>query len=357
MRVRTRNRTWRLPRAGQVFILMSLIVLLAAWNSGMNLLYLLVGGLVSFLVLSIFFSARNLRGLTVVCEAPSAVHRGEHVGIMVRVENHKAVLPTISLHIELAENPGQSVGYLVKLPARKAGVVRISAQFPRRGVFSPPPVDLVTTFPFGLIETRLRVHDSGEVLVYPRVHSVRPAALDTLRGSGDVPRLVRGPGDEFFGLRDYVPGDDLRHVAWRISARADELVVKEMAHETSRYVLFIFDARERQGLPDFEERFEEAIELVASLGVTLLSRQFRVGLLTAGGHLPEDEGKAQVTRLLETLARLEPEPLSMLDPFSQVALLDDSRRVIQIFVSPDPAEWGKRMGTGHVMRPEEVVYA
>ena len=42
----------------------------------------------------------------------------------------------------------------------------------------------------------------------------------------------------------------------------------------------------------------------------------------------------------------------MLDPFSQVALLDDSRRGIQIFVSPDPADWGKRLGTGHVMRPE-----
>jgi len=340
-----------------VFVVMTLVVLLAAWNSGMNLLYLLVAGLFTFVVLSVFFSSRNLRGLTVVCEAPTAVHRGESVGIIVRVENHKPVLPAISLHIELAEAPGRSVGYLVKLPARRAGVVRISALFPKRGVFPPPPVDLVTTFPFGLIETRLRIHEGGDVVVYPRVRAVRPAALDAARGSGDVPRLTRGMGDEFFGLRGYVPGDDLRHIAWRISARKDELVVKDMAHETSRYVLFVFDARARLGMPDFEERFEEAIELVASLGTTLLQRQFRVGLLTAGLHLPEDEGKAQATRLLDALARLEPEPETMLDPFSRVALIEETHRVIHIYVSPDPAQWGTRIGAAHVMRPAEVVHA
>ncbi len=357
MSLRLRGITWRLPRAGQGFLIMTLVMLLAAWNSGMNLLYLLAGGLISFLLLSIFFSARNLRGLEVNCEAPSAVHRGENVAVMVRVENHKPVLPTISLHIELAESPGHSVGYLVKLPARKAGVVRINALFPKRGVFPPPPVDLVTTFPFGLIETRLRVHDSAEVVVYPRVRAVRPAALDAARGSGDVPRLVRGLGDEFFGLREYVAGDDLRHVAWRISARMGELVVKEMAHETSRYVLFVFDARERYALPDFEDRFEEAIELVASLGATLLNRQYRVGLLTAGEHLPEEEGKAQAKRLLEMLARLEPEPATLLDPFSRVALLEESRRVIHLYISPDPEQWGSRIGTAHVLRPEEAVHA
>ncbi|MEA3366157.1 MAG: hypothetical protein U9Q79_11015, partial [Candidatus Hydrogenedentes bacterium] len=211
MNLRIRGISWRLPRTGQVFIIMTLVVLLAAWNSGMNLLYLIVGVLVSFLLLSVFFSARNLRGLSVLCEAPSAVHRGENVGIIVRVENHKPVLPTISLHVELAEKPGQAVGYLVKLPARKAGIMRVNALFAKRGVFPPPAIDLVTTFPFGFVETRLRVHDSGEVVVYPRVRAVRPAALDAARGSGDVPRLVRGMGDEFFSLRDYVPGDDLRY--------------------------------------------------------------------------------------------------------------------------------------------------
>jgi len=357
MNLRIRGITWHLPRAGQVFIIITLIVLLAAWNSGMNLLYLLVGALISFLLLSVFFSARNLRGLNVICEAPSAVHRGESVGITVSVENHKPFLPTISLHIELAEQPGNSVGYMVKLPPRKAGVVRINALFSKRGVFPPPPINLVTTFPFGLIDTRLRVHDSAEVVVYPRVRAVRPAALDATRRVGDLPRLARGMGDDFFSLRGYLPGDDLRHVAWRISAKTDDLVVKEMALETSRCVLFIFDARAREGLPDFEERFEEAIEMIASLGVTMLNRQFLVGLMTAGEHLPEDEGKTQATRLLETLARLEPEPATMLDPFSRVALLDESRRVIHVYISPDPGQWGERIGSAHVMRPEEVVYA
>jgi len=116
MNLRIGGIAWRLPRAGQVFVVMTLVVLLAAWNSGMNLLYLLVAGLFTFVVLSVFFSSRNLRGLTVVCEAPTAVHRGESVGIIVRVENHKPVLPAISLHIELAEAPAVLAdGYLERV--------------------------------------------------------------------------------------------------------------------------------------------------------------------------------------------------------------------------------------------------
>ena len=56
-------------------------------------------------------------------------------------------------------------------------------------------------------------------------------------GGGETPRLARGESDEYFCMRDYFPGDDLRRIAWKTSARLRKLVVREMEPSTSRNVI------------------------------------------------------------------------------------------------------------------------
>lgn len=357
MRIRSRNRQWRLRRAGQVFVLTSLLVLLAAWNTGMNLFYILVGGLGSFLLLSLFFSMWNLRGLVVVRDAPAAVYRGATLGVTVRLENRARFLSSISVHIESAARPGVPMGYVFKLPPRQAAVMRMAEEFHKRGPTPLPPIELVTSFPFGLIETRSRCEDGAEVLVYPRVFAVRSAVLDSARGAGDAPRMTRGAGDEFFSLRAYLPGDDLRHIAWRASARKDELIVKELSQETSRFVVCVFDGRRRDDMPDFERRFEDMIELIASLGVTLLNRQFGLAVITAQGFLPRGEGQAHSLKLLDMLARIQPEEPTALDPVLRISMIEDPRRAVYLYVSPDPSQWGTPLGDTRILDPRQVLHA
>jgi uncharacterized protein (DUF58 family) len=57
-------------------------------------------------------------------------------------------------------------------------------------------------------------------------------------------------------LRDYTPGDDLRRVSWRASARAGKLLVKQLARDTSRYVACVLDNRLDGTVTDFNELFE-----------------------------------------------------------------------------------------------------
>jgi uncharacterized protein (DUF58 family) len=352
-----RNERWRLCLAGYVVVLIAFLTQVAAWNTGTNLFYIIFGGLASVLIVSFALARRSLRRLTVLREAPDAVHRGASFGVTVRIENHGRILPAVSVRLEHADTPGESAGYVLAVPARKAAVLGLKARFDTRGVFRLGGMDLVSTFPFGLIEVRKRVEEGPEVVVYPRILPARTAMVERSGVTGSVTRRSHGEGDEFFSLRDYVRGDDLRHAAWRPSARLGRLLMKEFSLETSRSVQFILDSRYRPELEGFADDFEEAIEVAASLAVTLLNRQYNVSLTTPDGFVPEGRGKAQVLKLLDFFARMEPAAPEAPDPFDH-GTVADSKRAICLFVSPDRSQWGRRLSGGtHVLSPSEVVHA
>lgn len=350
--------TRRMRLSGVVFLLTSSLVLLAAWNTGTSLLYLVFGGLASFLILSALSVGWGLRRLHVSREAPEAVHRGQRFGVTVRIENHKRLLPALSLRIERGVNRGQSVGYLTKIPPRRAAVVRMTEVFDQRGVHPLPPIALVSVFPFGLMGKRMRVSDEAEIVVYPRVRSVRAALIEQLPGARAAPRIATGDGDEFFSLREYVRGDDPRRIAWRASARLATLLVKELTQEAPRFVVFVLDTYKPDDAVGFDEHFEEAIELVASLAVTLLNQQYTVALAAPTACLPEGRGKAQVVKVLNLLARLQPTE----DPYSPSVEAFAMARATEarlVFISADPRLWGQRspFGASQVIDPREVIRA
>ncbi|MBN2308610.1 MAG: DUF58 domain-containing protein [Candidatus Hydrogenedentes bacterium] len=357
MAFRNRTRRRRLTRPGQVLLLTAALVLLAAWNTGENLYYLIFAGVASFALASWLLSRWNLGRLRLVRIAPDAVHRRTWFAVSARIENPRRMLPAISVRIESTARPGRSAGYALVIPARKAAHLTMTEWFEKRGVSRLPDLEFVSSFPFGLVEARVRVSDASEVVVYPRVKAARTAIVDRAPGTRDAPRSSQRDGDEYFSLREYEPGDDLRYVAWRASARLGNLMVKEFEQETSRSVLLVLDSR-RDDLEGFEERFEEAIELVASLAVTLLNRHYSVSLLTASGGLNADEGKAQALKVLDFLARLDAAPPTADDPFSRAMGFEEARRVVYLFCSPDPARWGARLAGGaRILDPREVIHA
>ena len=211
---------------------------MAAWNTGTSLFYLVAGGLISFLAVSALTVGWGTRGVTASREAPEAVHRGEPFGVTVRIENRKRFLPSLSLRVSCWKRKLGACGYVAKIPPRRAAVVRVTGRFDRRGVQRLGPIELVSLFPFGLLEKRRRTEDGAEIVVYPRVRAVRTTVLDQLPGARFSPRRPVDDGDEFFSLREYVRGDDVRRISWRASARLGTLVVRELTRGTSRFVTF-----------------------------------------------------------------------------------------------------------------------
>ena len=344
---------------GWVFVICVNVGLLAAWNTGNNLLYVIVGGLGSFVLMSLVLASWNMRNLTVVRTSPDAVHRGEKFGVTLRIENRKLIMPAVSLRAVSTARPGESAAYIPKVPPRRAALVRATESFDKRGVYPLPPMDVATTFPFGLFTRRKRLRDNIEVVVYPRVMAVRTAVLNKLAGARQVPKFVRGDGSDFFSLRDYIPGDDIRHVSWRASARLGRLLVKELVHETSRSVVFVLDTHWRPDVDHFPERFEEAIELVASLAVTMLNQQYTVAVVTPGRALPPGEGAAYVHKVLDMLARLTPARKSHDGGFDWFSDPEGTGLASHVFVSPNPWEWGSRtaFAGARVLDPKEIIRA
>jgi uncharacterized protein (DUF58 family) len=148
----------------------------------------------------------------------------------------------------------------------------------RRGVLRVGPAGARRTDPLGFFQRQAAWSDSAELLVRPRMVSVEGL------GPGSVKDLEGTPSDQvsmsdlaFHALREYVRGDDLRHVHWRSSARAGRLYVRQY-HDTRRshVVVLVDDTRAAYADP---EDFELALQIAASVVMRVALDEFDLSLV------------------------------------------------------------------------------
>ncbi|HEY8094294.1 MAG TPA: DUF58 domain-containing protein [Acidimicrobiales bacterium] len=176
---------------------------------------------------------------------PSRLHVGESARVELAVANRgRITTPVLTLRDPVAG----TVGARVRLAPLRPGKERQAAyRLPtsRRGVLSVGPLEALCSDPLGLARRRLAVSGTVEVIVYPRVDRVSPPP-----GGREQPasvrnrQMVQAPRrDSFRGLREYLPGDDLRLVHWRSSARTGELVVRQDEQPRPRATAVVLDLR------------------------------------------------------------------------------------------------------------------
>jgi uncharacterized protein (DUF58 family) len=185
---------------------------------------------------------------------------------------------------------------------------RAAYRFPtdRRGRFEIGPLRATLTDPFGLVSSSKRVLGTEQVIVYPRVHEiVAPPDIGGLDLDRDHPAVrprVETSGD-FMTLREYAPGDDLRHVHWRSTARRGHLMMRQNETRRRAPVLVMLDVR-----PATHDRasFERAVEAVASIATALdrAGRPFEVAWST--GTTIGGAGRRHLAYIMDELAVVEP---------------------------------------------------
>jgi uncharacterized protein (DUF58 family) len=182
-----------------------------------------------------------------------------------------------------------------------------------RGLYRVGPFELTSGDPFGFLSRRILLADRATVVVYPKVVPLRRLGFPLAAGLGVAQRrrsLQEDPS-RAAGVRDYRPGDPLRRIHWKATARQGALQVRVLdpaAPPLLTLVLAVdtFDfpwARYRQDL------FELAISALASIAWRALEDGWQVGLLLNGAspvRLPAGSSPRQLTQLLEELARVEP---------------------------------------------------
>lgn len=185
---------------------------------------------------------------------------------------------------------------------------RAAYRFPtdRRGRFEIGPLRLTISDPFGLASVTRRVLGTEEVIVYPRVHEIvtppEVGGLDLDRDHPAVRPRVEPTGD-FMTLRDYAPGDDLRHVHWRSTARRGHLMMRQNETRRRAPVLLLLDVR-----PGAHDRasFERAVEACASVA-TALDRAGRPFDLVWSTGVPIGlPGRRHLPTVMDELAVVQP---------------------------------------------------
>jgi uncharacterized protein (DUF58 family) len=306
-------RKLRLTREGKYFIGITFGVGFAAINTGNNLLYLLLGMLLSLIIVSGVLSELSLRELAVARRLPPRAQVGRPHLVEVEVFNHKARVPSYAIEIEdLREGqPADKRCFFLKISPRSAQVAAYRRTPARRGRDHHVGFRVATRFPFGLFEKSREIVATGELIIYPAVDAVRlpPDAAGAYQGGDGAP--CRGGGDEVIGIRPMRDGDDARDIYWKKSTISDQMVLFERARELRRHVHFTLDTLYPGTEPSLPwlDRLEERIRDVASRGVANIRRGNSVVVRTTAGEVARAGPSTGADPLLRFLALLEPRAL------------------------------------------------
>jgi uncharacterized protein (DUF58 family) len=215
---------------------------------------------------------------------------------------------TATLALSDAFDRGRRAARFLLAPLDAGEDARAAYRFPtdKRGRFEIGPLRATLHDPFGLVSVTRRVLTSEEVIVYPRVHDISApgevGGLDLDRDHRRVRARVESSGD-FMTLREYAPGDDLRHVHWRSTARRGELMMRQNETRRRAPVLLVLDVR--PGAHD-RQSFERAVEACASIASALdrAGRPFQVAWTT--GTVVGTPGRRHLATIMDELAVVQP---------------------------------------------------
>src|SRR6185503_7025769 len=301
-------RRLKFTREGKYFLGITLGVGFAAINTGNNLLYLLLGMLLSLIVLSGIMSELSLRDLNVVRRLPTRAQVGRAHLVEIEVFNRKKRIPSYAIEVEdlRAGQPADKRCFFLKISPNSAQVAAYRRSPQRRGRDCHVGFRIATRFPFGLFEKSREVPCEGELIIYPAVDALRLRSDEGGRRLGGTGFSGRGSGDEVFGLRPMREGDDPRDIYWRKSTLLDQLVLRERARETRPDIELVLEVRRPSEAGDeWSVQFERRIREIASRSVAHLKRGDGVTIVATSGDRVRADRSVGADRLLRFLALVD----------------------------------------------------
>ncbi len=227
----TQGNVYILPtRAGFMFGLTLLVLLLASINYQLNLGYVLTFLLAGSGVMSMHLTHATLRGLTLHLKPVTPVFAGD--AAVLEVVLTSPAKPRFGIGLKVAGAGDDTLGW-INVPAGGQTTAHVSFVPPARGQHEVPTLSAETRFPLGLFRTWTIWRPAAQLLVYPRLE--RPAApLPMARPlSGGPGPSRRSDGGEVEGVRAYRRGDPLKLVAWKKAAKALEAGGDLVSRDTS----------------------------------------------------------------------------------------------------------------------------
>lgn len=340
---------------GAIYLVLLVIVGFAAWNTGNNLLFIVLSFLTSAFIVGFIIGNVGLKKLEVKMRFPETIFAQEPTPLIVSLHNNKRIFPTYSIMTEVRGKEREksilldevkkilpfkiaekivrppilkhTLDYFVFIPKRDTVENKTEHIFKNRGRFIIKDFELSTRFPFGFFRHRRRLSaQEAEIIVFPKIEPVEAEILHLPFEVGKRILAKKGAGQDLLTLREYQPQDDLRHVDWKATARAQRMIVRDFAAEDERRVSIIFDTRmlqtsteiakslrqrieeEQKGekISEVSKKFDKGVSLVASLLAYFNEEQAEIRLIIDSQIGEFGIGKTHLHDCLKRLALIEP---------------------------------------------------
>lgn len=287
---------------GVLFVVFLVVIGFAAWNTGNNLLYLVLSAMIAFLIAANFIGRISIGDVSVQLRFPDHIYANEPANITVSVTNHKRLMPSYSFVIEAlseeddeftkakrevgrqkkrgakrrreknTETQGETtqqaipsqdasfasanipvgrknklgkIAYFLLVPSQASARQRIEHTFERRGRYEITGFRIATKFPAGFFKKWRRIDANGEIVVYPNPQTVDDFYQGLPMIVGQMQSNARGSGDELYAIRQYHSSDQMRHIDWKATAKSSKLMVRENTREDERRLTIVFDSVRR----------------------------------------------------------------------------------------------------------------
>ena len=225
-----------------------------------------------------------------------------------------------------AVEAGESIGH------------QYSVTLNHRGVYRLGPLRAKWGDPLGFTQRELVLQEPFEVLVHPSIESVQDRPLTRLFEDPPIRPPVSKPwphGLEFYGMKQYMPGDDLRRINWRAFGRTGRLLVRESEQGITDKITVVLDANRRFHTPGvISESLEAGVRAAASLGIKHLREGYAV---TLEGNAKREAGPLRGGNsqmlFLDALARFELVSESLVEPIMRL-VSNPSRDTHIVIITP-----------------------
>lgn len=311
-RVAAAVRRLGITRSGAVALVGFVMLWVLARVVAGTAMYLVAYGLLLLVVAAFFLAPRGLRLEGERAGLNPRAREGDRLEVHLRLTARRSLSTFV-----LEERVPAALGTGPRVPVTRLGRGRTlehtySVRATRRGVYEIGPLVAVASDPLGLSQRETVVAEPFELLVHPRIDLVSDRPLTRQFEDPPIRPPVSRPwpsGLEFYGMREYQRGDDLRRIVWRASARTGKIMVREAEQGITDQITIILDTdrgSHSEVTDGVSDSFETAVRVAASLAVRHLREGYQVRVETNAGPLTRHlRGAQHQLALLDAFARVE----------------------------------------------------
>ena len=254
----------------------------------------------------------------------------------------------------------------LRVEAQTSATLIYSLTPPRRGRFEFGQTAIRFKSRLNLVWCETKVGVPEAVKVYPNMRRAREAELKALGArslvSAHRKTSWRGEGREFESMRDYVRGDELRHISWTATARRGKVTTRQYQIERDQTILIALDAgRLMTARIERETKLDSAVHATLALMSAAARAGDNAGLVVFGrrikSYLPPSRGRDHLDAVLEALHAVEPE---MIEPsyaraFEFISANSKRRSLVVLLTDLVDEEGSKELLTSlHLLRPRHL---